>query len=47
MFEQKTVNHLPQAQRLDSFRDLVSEIFFPMAVEPCSRGEGRFSADIQ
>jgi AraC family transcriptional activator of tynA and feaB len=47
MFEQKTVNHLPQSQRLDSFRDLVSDIFFPMAVEPYSRGEGRFSADIQ
>ncbi len=47
MSEQKTVNHLPQAQRLDSFRDLVSDMFFPMAVEPRAQSPQGFSANLQ
>ena len=47
MFELKSVNHLPQGERLESFGELVCDSFFPMSVTASREQREAFSGQIQ
>ncbi len=47
MFELKTVNHLPQADRLEGFGEMVCDSFFPMTVTASQEQREGFSGQIQ
>jgi AraC-like DNA-binding protein len=46
MYELKTTQYLPKSQKLDFFRDLISETFFPMRIEDNRKRRDIFSGQL-